>query len=43
MVQMNDTNRACIALAEFADTYKPEAEGRLKAQLAETRGTVKCD
>jgi hypothetical protein len=23
MVELKDTNRACIALGEFADTYKP--------------------
>ena len=43
MIEMKDTNRACIALAEFADTYKTEAAGRLKAQYATTRDTVKCN
>lgn len=43
MVQMKDTNRACIALAEFADAYKTEATGRLKGQYDQTRGSVTCN
>jgi TolA-binding protein len=43
MRQMKDTSRACIALAEFADTYPREAAGRLKGQYDTTRGGVKCN
>lgn len=42
MRRLNDTNRACIALAEFADTYVREATGRLKDQYDRTRAAVKC-
>ncbi|HMP54946.1 MAG TPA: hypothetical protein PKD92_00025 [Novosphingobium sp.] len=43
MRRLNDTNRACIALAEFADTYAREAAGRLKDQYDRTRAAVKCN
>ncbi|NBC37823.1 hypothetical protein GTZ99_14810 [Novosphingobium sp. FSY-8] len=43
MVRIKDTNRACIALAEFADHYQPEATGRLKGQYDEVRTQVKCN
>lgn len=43
MRQLKDTNRACIALAEFADTYPADAVGRLKAQYDQTRAGVKCN
>ena len=43
MGQLKDTNRACIALAEFGDSYKAEATGRLKAQYDATRSKLKCD
>lgn len=43
MRRLNDTNRACIALAEFADTYAREATGRLKDQYDRTRAAVKCN
>lgn len=43
MRQLKDTSRACIALAEFADTYAAEAAGRLKSQYDATRGGVKCN
>lgn len=43
MRQLKDTNRACIALAEFAETYPAEAAGRLKAQYDRTRNGVKCN
>lgn len=41
--QLKDTNRACIALAEFADVYPKEAAGRLKGQFNALRSQVKCD
>ncbi len=43
MRQIKDTNRACIALGEFADGYKAEAAGRLKSQYEATRGGLKCN
>ena len=42
MRQLRDTSRACIALAEFADTYAAEAAGRLKSQYDATRAGTKC-
>lgn len=42
MRQLKDTSRACIALAEFAETYASEAAGRLKSQYDATRNGVKC-
>ena len=38
-----DTRRACIALAQFADDYPREAAGRLKPQYDMTRGGLKCN
>jgi TolA-binding protein len=43
MRRLNDTNRACIALAEFGDSYPSDAAGRLKAQYEQTRSAVKCN
>ena len=43
MAELKDTNRACIALAEFGDSYKAEATGRLKAQYDAARSKLKCD
>lgn len=43
MRQLNDTGRACIALAEFADTYPAETGGRLKGLYDSIRKGVKCD
>lgn len=42
MRQLADTSRACIALAEFSETYAAEAAGRLKSQYDATRNGVKC-
>jgi TolA-binding protein len=42
MKQLKDTNRACIALAEFAATYSAEATGRLKGTYDATRNGLKC-
>ena len=41
--QLYDTSRACIAIAEFADTYPREAANRLKSQYDATRGGLKCN
>ena len=43
MRQLKDTSRACIALAEFGETYARDAAGRLKAQYDATKSAVKCD
>ncbi|GAA4647566.1 hypothetical protein GCM10023115_55280 [Pontixanthobacter gangjinensis] len=43
MIAMNDTNRACIALAEFADTYPALASGRLADQYQRNLGKVTCN
>ncbi len=43
MSRLKDTSRACIALAEFADTYPAEAAGRLLGQYNATRAGVKCN
>lgn len=42
MKRLNDTQRACVALAEFGQTYATEAAGRLRAQYEQTRNGVKC-
>jgi len=42
MVAIDDTNRACIALAEFGDTYPALATGRLKEQYDRNRNKVRC-
>ncbi len=41
-VALNDTSRACIALAEFGETYPALATGRLKTQYDATRARVSC-
>ena len=43
MIALKDTNRACIALAEFGDTYPALALGRLKGQYDSLRGRVDCN
>lgn len=42
MKKLKDDKRACIALAEFADTYTAEAAGRLRGQYDETRRGLSC-
>ena len=42
MVTLGDTNRACIALAEFSETYPALATGRLKEQYDRDRSKVTC-
>jgi len=42
MRQLGDTNRGCIALAEFAEAYPAEMAGRLKGQYDATRSALKC-
>ncbi|MEO6152055.1 MAG: hypothetical protein ABIT09_10225 [Croceibacterium sp.] len=42
MIAISDTSRACIALAEFGDTYPALATGRLKEQYDRTKSKVRC-
>ncbi len=43
MIALKDTKRACIALAEFSETYPALATGRLQSQYEADRGKVKCN
>jgi TolA-binding protein len=43
MIALKDTKRACIALAEFGDTYPAIASGRLNSQYAADKKKVKCN
>jgi TolA-binding protein len=43
MVAIGDTNRACIALAEFGEKYPAEAAGRLLQQYEAGRAKVTCN
>jgi TolA-binding protein len=43
MIATNDTKRACIALAEFGETYPAIAAGRLSDQYQADRKKVKCN
>ncbi|MBE5074567.1 hypothetical protein IM511_09635 [Erythrobacteraceae bacterium E2-1 Yellow Sea] len=43
MIAMKDTNRACIALAEFSETYPALAAGRLLDQYEASRQKVRCN
>ncbi|RXZ64144.1 tetratricopeptide repeat protein [Pelagerythrobacter rhizovicinus] len=43
MIASGDTNRACIALAEFAETYPAIAAGRLSGQYEADRRKVDCN
>lgn len=42
MKQLKDTKRACIALAEFSETYAAEAAGRLKGDYDAARNGLSC-
>lgn len=42
MIAMKDTKRACIALAEFAETYPLIASGRLATDYQANRAKVTC-
>jgi TolA-binding protein len=42
MKALKDNKRACIALAEFSETYAAEAAGRLKGQYDGTRRGLTC-
>ena len=43
MIAMDDTSRACIALAEFGETYPAVAAGRLQTQYEANRRKVTCN
>ncbi len=43
MIAIGDTSRACIALAEFGETYPALAAGRLASQYQADRSKVKCN
>ncbi len=43
MIALGDTRRACIALAEFGDTYPALAVGRLQGMYEGLGGRVDCD
>ena len=43
MIELGDTNRACIALAEFGDKYAALASGRLSSDYEQSRGRVDCN
>lgn len=43
MIAMEDTNRACIALSEFGETYPALASGRLSDRYESNRRKVTCN
>jgi len=43
MIALKDTKRACVALAEFAETYPLIASGRLASEYQATRAKVTCN
>lgn len=43
MRQLKDNNRACIALAEFGETFPAEAATRLRTDYTRIRSAVKCN
>ena len=43
MIALEDTRRACIALAEFGDTYPAVATGRLLEAYQANRTRVTCE
>lgn len=43
MTRLKETQRACVALAEFAEMYPSEAAGRLSNQYANAKSAVKCN
>lgn len=43
MIAMGDTRRACIALAEFGETYPAVATGRLADQYSSNLARVTCE
>jgi TolA-binding protein len=43
MTKLKETQRACLALAEFAEVYPAEAAGRLSGQYAAAKSAVTCN
>ena len=43
MIEIEDTRRACIALAEFGDTYPALATGRLQSKYEANTAKVSCN
>ena len=43
MTRLKETQKACMALTEFAEAYPAEAAGRLAGQYAEAQKSVKCN
>ena len=43
MTRLKETQRACVALGEFAEVYPQDAAGRLAAQYASAKAGVKCN
>jgi len=43
MTRLKQTDKACVALAEFADAYPAEAAGRLAGQYGAAQRAVKCN
>lgn len=43
MIAIEDTQRACIALAEFSETYPALATGRLQSKYEANTGKVSCN
>ena len=43
MIALGDTSRACIALAEFGETYPALAAGRLSDRYQANLGKVDCN
>lgn len=43
MIELEDTRRACIALAEFGETYPAVAAGRLMSKYQADRAKVTCE
>ncbi len=43
MARLKETQRACVALAEFAEVYPKDAAGRLATQYASAKAGVKCN
>lgn len=43
MIALGDTRRACIALAEFGETYPALATGRLLNTYQQSKGKVTCE
>ena len=43
MTRLKETQRACVALGEFAEVYPQDAAGRLATQYGAAKAAVKCN